>query len=63
MTCYKIMWTNTNGTTWFNLLDTMQQALDFAASQPLDEVSKIDIQKCNISNLADVQPISVRTQD
>ena len=41
MTCYKIMWTNTNGTTWFNLLDTMQQALDFAASQPLDEVSKI----------------------
>ena len=63
MTCYKIMWTNTNGTTWFNLLDTMQQALDFAASQPLDEVSKIDIQKCNISNLADVQPIPVRTHD
>ena len=59
MTCYKLTWTDANGSSWFNLMDTMEQALEFASTRPLEEVSRIDIQKCNISNLADVQPIPV----
>lgn len=64
MICYRLAWTDNEGMEWYNLFDTMHQALEYAASRPLEEVLRIDIQKCSISNLADTQPIPVgKTSD
>lgn len=62
MTCIKVTWVDHNDNVWFNLFDEMPQAVRYIASrtmQQLKEVSRIDIQTCNISNLADTQPIPV----